>query len=79
MRSSRSERTETVGKATACVITAWRLLEVDFGGGAVPRWAMRLVTEWTDLHRHELLVNWRRVRAGLEPRRIPPGSLLNHR
>jgi hypothetical protein len=56
------------GSAEAKVeILISRLLE-----GAIPRRAMRLVTEWTDLHRHELLGNWRRIRAGLEPRRIPP-------
>jgi hypothetical protein len=53
-------------EAKIAILTS-RLLE-----GAIPRRAMRLVVEWTDLHRGELLDDWQRIRSGLEPRRIPP-------
>ncbi len=33
-------------------------------GGSLPRRAERLVKEWTQLHRTELLDNWRRARNG---------------
>jgi len=31
-------------------------------GGSLPRRAQRLVTEWAELHRDELLANWQRAR-----------------
>lgn len=33
-------------------------------GGWLPRRAARLVTEWAELHRGELMANWRKARAG---------------
>lgn len=32
--------------------------------GTLPPRALRLVREWTDLHREELLANWERARRG---------------
>jgi hypothetical protein len=31
-------------------------------GGSLPRRAQRLVAEWSELHRDELLANWQRAR-----------------
>lgn len=33
-------------------------------GGRLPRRAQRLVNEWTQLHRDELMENWRKARNG---------------
>lgn len=41
-------------------------------GGWLPRRAERLVKEWTQLHRAELLDNWRRARNGESLARIEP-------
>lgn len=38
----------------------------------LPRRAQRLVQEWAELHREELLENWRKARAGLQLDRIEP-------
>jgi hypothetical protein len=40
--------------------------------GHFPRRALRLVLEWHDLHRDELLANWQRLRAGQEAQPIEP-------
>lgn len=41
-------------------------------GGQLPPRAQHLVTEWAKLHRHELMENWRKARAGLPLDRIEP-------
>lgn len=40
--------------------------------GSLPRRALRLVYEWLDGHRAELLDNWSRLREGEKPRKIEP-------
>lgn len=40
--------------------------------GNLPRRALSLVLDWTELHRLELLENWRRCRDHLEPMPIEP-------
>ncbi len=40
--------------------------------GSLPARAERLVTEWAEMHRQELLANWRRARRLEALRRIPP-------
>lgn len=41
-------------------------------GGELPRRALRLVKEWTELHRRELLENWGKARNDLPLDRIEP-------
>ncbi len=40
--------------------------------GAIPRRALELVLDWAELHRAELLENWRLCRAMQQPGRIEP-------
>jgi len=40
--------------------------------GALPPRALRLVTEWSELHREELLDNWERARAGEPLAKVAP-------
>jgi hypothetical protein len=40
--------------------------------GRFPARALRLVVEWSELHRDELLENWSRLRNGDAPEPIPP-------
>ena len=40
--------------------------------GTLPRRALRLVYEWLDDHKEELLVNWQRMREGKKPLHIEP-------
>lgn len=40
--------------------------------GDLPGRAMKLVTEWAELHRHELQAGWDRVKRGDRPRSIDP-------
>jgi len=40
--------------------------------GELPRRAFNLVSEWADLHRSELLENWRKAREHAELLRIAP-------
>ncbi len=40
--------------------------------GRFPRMALRLVLEWAELHRSELLANWNRLQDGKAPRGIAP-------
>ena len=49
-------------------------VEIDSGKvhGMFPNRAERLVLEWWRLHRHELLDNWQRARAGVSLERIAP-------
>jgi uncharacterized protein DUF4160 len=39
---------------------------------SVPARALRLVQEWTELHREELMQNWERARAQAPLERIEP-------
>ena len=41
-------------------------------GGSLPQRAMRLVREWAELHRGELMENWRKARSDLPLDRIEP-------
>lgn len=41
-------------------------------GGELPRRARRMVGEWAELHRGELMENWRKAREGLPPDKIEP-------
>jgi hypothetical protein len=40
--------------------------------GDFPKRALRLVMEWMDLHKDELLEDWRLVQAGRAPNKIEP-------
>ena len=40
--------------------------------GTLSRRALRLVYEWLDLHKEELMENWNLVRSGQKPRKISP-------
>ncbi len=40
--------------------------------GEFPRRAQRLVLEWLDLHRDELMEDWRLVQSGRPAKRIAP-------
>jgi hypothetical protein len=40
--------------------------------GSLPRRARALVREWADLHRNELLDNWRKAEKGIPLDRIEP-------
>lgn len=40
--------------------------------GTLPKRALRLVREWTEAYRDELLVNWDLAREGRPLNRIPP-------
>lgn len=40
-----------------------RIDDGSFLAGSLPRTAARLVKEWADLHRDELLANWERAQA----------------
>jgi hypothetical protein len=47
-------------------------IEDDVISGRLPRTTLRLVLEWEDAHRAELLENWNRMRAGEPPQPIVP-------
>lgn len=51
-------------------------ITVEIGGGIVhgdfPKRALRLVLEWLDLHRDELLADWELVQSGRPARKIAP-------
>lgn len=51
-------------------------ITVDVESGVVhgdfPKRALRLVLEWLDLHKHELLEDWNLVRAGQPAKKIAP-------
>ena len=40
--------------------------------GSLPRRAMRLVYEWLDLHKAELMENWKRLQNSEAPLKIMP-------
>ena len=40
--------------------------------GELPQRALGLVSDWGTLHRDELLENWRRCRAKVQPGKIEP-------
>ena len=40
--------------------------------GSLPRRALRLVYEWLDLHRDELMENWVRLSNSEAPKKIEP-------
>ncbi|MEM8583870.1 MAG: DUF4160 domain-containing protein [Bacteroidota bacterium] len=40
--------------------------------GKLPKRAMRLVKEWMELHKEELIANWERVKEYQEPVQIKP-------
>jgi hypothetical protein len=40
--------------------------------GSFPKRAMRLVLEWLDMHKRELLENWWLVELGRPLRKVPP-------
>ena len=40
--------------------------------GSLPSRALRLVREWLDLHRDELVANWERASAGQPTERVAP-------
>ena len=40
--------------------------------GEMPARALRMILEWLDLHREELLENWKRAQAGTMVERIAP-------
>ncbi len=40
--------------------------------GTLPRTARKLVSEWSDLHRDELRIDWELARQGLRLNAIPP-------
>jgi len=40
--------------------------------GDFPKRALRLVLEWMELHKDELLADWRLVQAGRPPNKIEP-------
>ena len=51
------------------------LVEIATGrirSGGLPSRAQRLVLDWLNLHRNELLEDWRRAQAGLPLNPIPP-------
>jgi hypothetical protein len=56
--------------AGATVVIAIETSEVI--AGSVPARALRLVQEWTELHREELMQNWERARAQAPLERIEP-------
>jgi Domain of unknown function (DUF4160) len=56
--------------AGATVVIAIETSEVI--AGSVPARALRLVQEWTELHREELMHNWERARAQAPLERIEP-------
>lgn len=41
-------------------------------GGSLPLRALRLVREWLDEHRSELVANWDRARDHEAPQPVPP-------
>lgn len=41
-------------------------------GGELPSRQLRMVSQWAQLHRNELMENWRKAREGLSPDRIEP-------
>ena len=40
--------------------------------GSMPGRALRMILEWLDLHREELLENWEKISNGLLPDKIMP-------
>jgi len=51
-------------------------ITVDINSGVVegkfPKRALRLVLEWYELHKEELLKNWEKMQKGEPPDPIPP-------
>lgn len=46
--------------------------ELHLASGYLPSRVLALVTEWAELHREELRLNWHRCRYGQSPLNIPP-------
>ena len=40
--------------------------------GFMPKRALKLVFEWLELHRDELVENWERCQKGIKPNPVPP-------
>jgi len=40
--------------------------------GSLPKRQLRLIMAWAELHREELMDDWRLVDSGCEPKRIKP-------
>jgi hypothetical protein len=40
--------------------------------GEMPGRAIRLILEWLELHREELMENWEKTRNGTQPNKISP-------
>lgn len=55
------------GEEAVVAVADGRVLE-----GAIPDRALRLVREWADMHREELLDNWRRTQVPEQPIQIEP-------
>lgn len=51
---------------------AWIEIESGTVHGALPPRALRLVLEWAELHKAELLENWQLARQGRPLKRIEP-------
>ena len=50
----------------------WITIEDGIITGKLPRRALRLVYEWLDLHKDELMENWRRLQNSESPVKILP-------
>ena len=50
----------------------WITIEDGIITGQLPRRAIRLVFEWLDLHKDELMANWKRLQNSEAPLRIIP-------
>ena len=55
------------GDVVICGVDAVEIL-----AGGLPRRQLRLVEAWAELHRDELLMNWRLLQDGRPPRMIEP-------
>jgi hypothetical protein len=45
---------------------------LDMRMGRLPRRALNLALDWAELHRDELLANWKQIEEGRPLRHIPP-------
>ena len=53
-------------------IATFALDPIECIGGTLPRTQQRLVEAWAEIHRGELLEDWRRLQSGQPPLKIEP-------
>ncbi|MBI3362021.1 MAG: DUF4160 domain-containing protein [Chloroflexi bacterium] len=53
-------------------MAVYSLDPIELIAGSLPQRQRRLVEAWAELHKDELLADWKRLQAGQKPEPIPP-------